>query len=281
MHKDDLETLKAYLKQIESLPKLSHDEETALVLQGQKGDQDAKNRIIEANLRYVIKVALEYSNAAMPLQDLINEGNLGLIHAFDRFDLSKGYRFISYAIWWVKQSILNALHVSGNLIRLPDNKMKSMSKIREIEKKQQNEESIETNVEQFAQELGIEPFLLNRLFNVSAIGSVDAPTSISAENKTSLVDMLEDEQNISPENSLKKTELDESIKFALAQLSEIESQVIVTRFGLFNNAKMTLKELGKQLSLSNERIRQIEKKALGKLSEGENTLFDFWDEKEL
>lgn len=255
-----------YLNEIHKIPMLSREEEYETALKAMNGDEEARNKLVRANLRFVVTIAKKYQSYGLTLMDLINEGNLGLIRAAERFNPSKGYHFISYAVWWIRQSIKYAIQQKSQLIRLPVNKMTELKKLDEEWYENQGiEESSLDNRTGNSEKKEI----LNHLIQISKEHlSLDAPL-VESDDFT-LADGLYDENNQSPFENVEFEQLKKEILISLEQLSERERKIIMLRFGLDGGPVYSLQKIGKMIGLSKERVRQIEKKALRKIRTGKN-----------
>lgn len=266
---DEKDVLSIYLKEINRVPLLDHDEEYQLALRAQKGDEKARERLINANLRFVVAVAKKFQGQGLPLEDLIDEGNIGLLIALDKFEPDKGYHFISYAVWWIRQSIMKAICEKSRAVRLPLNRANELFQIQKAQKNLMHSSgSADVSIEEIAQEAGLEPELVNELLSISRdTVSFDSPVTAGGEATTSkLGDFIEDE-GFGPEELAMQKCLKEDINTVLSTLSDKEREIITLRFGLNNNAPMSLKEIGEIFNLTKERIRQIEKRALERLKQ--------------
>lgn len=258
------QSLDKYLQEIGKLGLISADEEVNLAKRIKEGDQIALEKLTKANLRFVVSVAKQYQNHGLTLGDLINEGNLGLIKAAMRFDEKRGFKFISYAVWWIRQSIMQALAEQSRIVRLPLNRVGSLSRISrtlsELEQKFQREPSNE----EIAEVMGITTDEVSANLKVAGRHiSVDAPFAQGEDG--SLLDVLADANGSSPESQLMIDSLTQEVQRALATLTTRESEVIGLYFGLNNNASMTLEEIGEKFNLTRERVRQIKEKATRRL----------------
>lgn len=266
---DEKDVLSIYLKEINKVPLLDHDEEYQLALRAQKGDEKARERLINANLRFVVAVAKKFQGQGLPLEDLIDEGNIGLLIALDKFEPDKGYHFISYAVWWIRQSIMKAICEKSRAVRLPLNRANELFQIQKAQKNLMHSSgSADVSIEEIAQEAGLEPELVNELLSISRdTVSFDSPVTAGGEATTSkLGDFIEDE-GFGPDELAMQKCLKEDINTVLSTLSDKEREIITLRFGLNNNAPMSLKEIGEIFNLTKERIRQIEKRALERLKQ--------------
>ncbi len=261
----DENVLSLYLKEINKIPLLTRTEEETLARAAAKGEKAAKDKLIRANLRFVVNVAKKYQNQGLPLADLISEGNIGLMNAIERFDVEKGYHFISYAVWWIRQAILKAICEKSRMIRLPLNRANELVQIEKVRKEVQAEGSFRAETQEIARRLDADPDHVAELVNISReLVSLDTP--VYAEKDSSLLgDFVEDRSHQAPEELTVQNSLRADINGVLDTLSRKESEIIQYRFGLNGNRPMSLKEIGGRYRLTKERIRQIEKKALKRL----------------
>jgi RNA polymerase primary sigma factor len=256
--------LDKYLHEIGKYKLLTADEEAELARLIKLGNTDALGRLIKGNLRFVVSVAKQYQNQGLSLSDLINEGNLGLIKAAMRFDETRGFKFISYAVWWIRQSILQALSEKALLIRLPMNKIGSMKKISKTFNLLEQEFQREPTVEEVAFLLNITPENVEEAqVTFSQHVSLDAP--VRGNEEDSLYDVLLNENSASPEDGLLNVSLHKEIERALTVLPDREADIIRYYFGLSGHRQYTLDEIGEEFSLTRERVRQIKEKAIKKL----------------
>lgn len=257
------QSLDKYLHEIGKVDLISAEEEVILAQRIREGDQVALEKLTKTNLRFVVSVAKQYQNQGLTLGDLINEGNLGLIKAAKRFDETKGFKFISYAVWWIRQSILQAIAEQSRIVRLPLNQVGSLSKISKAFSRLEQEYEREPSPEELAETLETTvDKVSDTLSNSGRHVSMDAPFVQGEEN--TLLDVLE---NSDPEtdSTLIDESLSEEIKRSLATLTEREREIIVLFFGLGSNHQLSLEEIGEKFSLTRERVRQIKDKALQRL----------------
>jgi RNA polymerase primary sigma factor len=261
----DVSSLSVYLREINKIPLLTREQEVTLARSAKDGSQDAKDKLIQANLRFVVNVAKKYQNQGLTLSDLISEGNLGLITAVDKFDVEKGYHFISYAVWWIKQSILKAICEKSRMIRLPLNRANELLQIEKVKREIGSNKDGEADIEEIADFLDMDKSRINDLINASKeFVSLETPLS-SDKDANTISDLMEDTKGADPEEVLIDRTLQESIEGVLATLTDKESNVIKYRFGLNGERPHSLKEIGDKYNLTKERIRQIEKKAISRL----------------
>ncbi len=261
----DVSSLSVYLREINKIPLLTREEEVELARRARAGDKEAKDKLIKANLRFVVNVAKKYQNQGLTLSDLISEGNLGLITAVDKFDVDKGYHFISYAVWWIKQSILKAICEKSRMIRLPLNRANELLQIEKVKREIGSNKDGEADIEEIADFLDMDKNRINDLINASRdFVSLETPLS-SDKDANTISDLMEDTKGADPEEILINKTLQESIEEVLSTLTEKESAVIKYRFGLNGERPHSLKEIGDKYNLTKERIRQIEKKAISRL----------------
>jgi RNA polymerase primary sigma factor len=261
----DVSSLSVYLREINKIPLLRRQEEVDLARRAARDDQEAKDKLIKANLRFVVNVAKKYQNQGLTLSDLISEGNLGLITAVDKFDVEKGYHFISYAVWWIKQSILKAICEKSRMIRLPLNRANELLQIEKVKREIGSNKDGEADIEEIADFLDMDKSRINDLINASKeFVSLETPLS-SDKDANTISDLMEDTKGADPEEVLINRTLQSSIEGVLDTLTEKESNVIKYRFGLNGERPHSLKEIGDKYNLTKERIRQIEKKAISRL----------------
>ncbi|HEY0895327.1 MAG TPA: RNA polymerase sigma factor RpoD/SigA [Sphingobacteriaceae bacterium] len=257
------QSLDKYLHEIGKVDLITAEEEVILAQKIREGDQAALERLTKTNLRFVVSVAKQYQNQGLTLGDLINEGNLGLIKAAKRFDETKGFKFISYAVWWIRQSILQAIAEQSRIVRLPLNQVGSLSKISKAFSKLEQEYEREPSPEELADTLETTvDKISDTLSNSGRHVSMDAPFVQGEEN--TLLDVLEN-NDPNTDSTLINESLSEEIKRSLATLTEREREIIVLFFGLSTNHPLSLEEIGEKFNLTRERVRQIKDKALQRL----------------
>ncbi len=264
-YNEDDNILSMYLKEINKIPLLSREEEVEIATKAALGNEAAKKKLIESNLRFVVNVAKKYQNQGLPLIDLINEGNIGLMNAIDRFDVDKGYHFISYAVWWIRQAILKSICEKSRTIRLPLNRANELIQIQKAQKELTSMNGEDPDLFSIAQMTQLNEGHIANLLSISR-DMVSLETPVFTDNNSSeLGDFIEDSDYISPEESVVENALRDDINSVLDTLSMKESEIIEYRFGLNGRHAMSLKEIGDIYNLTKERIRQIEKKALERL----------------
>lgn len=258
------QSLDKYLQEIGKVDLLSPQEEITLAQRIKKGDQKALEKLTKANLRFVVSVAKQYQNQGLSLGDLINEGNLGLIKAAKRFDETRGFKFISYAVWWIRQSILQALAEQSRIVRLPLNRVGALNKIGKAFSTLEQEFEREPSASELAEELDMSLFEVSDTLKISGRHlSMDAPFAQGEDNR--LLDVIQDNRQPTPDSTLMEESLREEVRRALATLSEREAQVIKLYFGLEQEHSLTLEEIGEKFNLTRERVRQIKEKAIRRL----------------
>ncbi len=266
------QSLDKYLQEIGKVDLITSDEEVELAQRIRAGDQIALEKLTKANLRFVVSVAKQYQNHGLTLGDLINEGNLGLIKAAKRFDETRGFKFISYAVWWIRQSIMQALAEQSRIVRLPLNRVGSLNKISktfsELEQKFQREPS----PEELAEVLETTPEEVAANMRISGRHvSMDAPFVNGEEN--GLLDVLENDSEATPDSSLMNDSLRKEVQRALSTLTQREADVISYYFGLNGEQPLTLEEIGEKYNLTRERVRQIKEKATRRLRHSSRSNF--------
>jgi RNA polymerase primary sigma factor len=255
-----------YLKEINRIPLLTREEEDTAARDAARGNRAAQHTLVNANLRFVVNVAKKYQGQGLPLEDLISEGNIGLLNAIERYDVDKGYHFISYAVWWIRQSILKAICEKSRMIRLPMNRANELVQIEKARKcVQEGSGNGEAEINEIARLLSMEPELVADLTNISReLVSLESPVYDEKDSST-LGDFIEDENYLSPERYAVDSALHDDIEMVLNTLQPKEADILRFRFGLGETPAMSLKEIGDHFNLTKERIRQIEKKALLRL----------------
>jgi len=258
------QSLDKYLQEIGKVDLLTPDEEVELAKRIKDGDQIALEKLTKANLRFVVSVAKQYQNQGLSLGDLINEGNLGLIKAAQRFDETRGFKFISYAVWWIRQSILQALAEQSRIVRLPLNRVGSLNKISKTFSELEQKYEREPSPEELAEVLDVTTAEVVDTMKISGRHvSMDAPFVQGEEN--SLLDVLENDSEETPDSGLMNDSLRKEVQRALSTLTQREADVITLYFGLNGEHAMTLEEIGEKFNLTRERVRQIKEKAIRRL----------------
>ncbi len=257
-------SLSRYLEEIGNYEPLPPVREVELAQKIHKNDQIALEELVKANLRFVVSVAKDYQGQGLPLTDLINEGNLGLIKAAGRFDETRGFKFISYAVWWIRQSILQALAEHSRIVRLPLNRVGTISKITKTAEKLEAEIERSPNEEEIGRQLEMTPDEVIDAMRISRRHhSLNAP--FRDGDKNSLIDVIKDENQSSPDEPLMNDSLKDEIRQSLDTLKERERQVIKMYFGIERDYALTLNEIGEEFNLTRERVRQIKEKAIRRL----------------
>ena len=262
----DNEVLSTYLKAIDKIPLLTYEEEYDLALNAKNGDKKARERLINSNLRFVVSVAKKFRGQGIPLEDLINEGNIGLMTAVDKFEPEKGYHFISYAVWWVRQAILKALAEQSRPVRLPLNRSNELIQIvRAKNELLKSGENSDPSAEDIAEKTGLERNLVKSLMDITReMISFDSPIKGDEEGDSSYFDFVEDKSQ-TPEEDVVNHMMEKDVRSLLGVLGDKERDIIEKRYGFNGREPMSLKAIGDEYNLTKERIRQIEKSALEKL----------------
>ena len=260
----EIASLDKYLQEIGKVELITADEEVELAQRIRQGDRIALEKLTKANLRFVVSVSKQYQNQGLSLPDLINEGNLGLIKAAQRFDETRGFKFISYAVWWIRQSILQALAEQSRIVRLPLNKIGSINKINKTYAKLEQEFEREPNAEEIAEVLDLtEAEVKESMKNAGRHVSMDAPLVQDEDNN--MYDVLKSDEVVTPETELLYESLRKEIDRAISTLTQREADVDRLYFGLNGSHPMTLEEIGEKFDLTRERVRQIKEKAIRRL----------------
>jgi RNA polymerase primary sigma factor len=253
-----------YLEQINKIPLLNREMENKLARAARNGDEKAKEKLIKANLRFVVSIAKKYQTSGISLLDLINEGNMGLIKAAEKFDPDRGYHFISYAVWWIRQAIILAISQKTSLIRLPLNRTADMQKIERVHNKLENKLGREPTPGEIAEELDMNDEEIQHLRNISQ-DYISLDATYGDSDDTSILSMVEDSRIESPDKKILDESLHDALNGVLNTLTSSEKEIIKMRFGLDGHKPMSLQQIGEKFKLSKERIRQIEKKAIRRL----------------
>ena len=261
------DSVRLYLREIGKIPLLNSEEELALAQKVVAGDKKAKDKMAEANMRLVVSIAKRYSGRGLDLLDLIQEGNTGLLRAVEKFDPDKGFKFSTYATWWIRQAITRAIADQARTIRIPVHMVETINKLLRTQRRMTQELNREPSIEELAKELEMEPEKVEYVIKIKQdITSLDAGVGRDeGEDDSVLGDFIEDEDSATPEESAANQLLKEQVQGVLSSLSEREQKIIKMRFGLENGKSHTLEEVGQEFAVTRERIRQIEAKALAKL----------------
>jgi len=256
--------VRMYLKEIGKVSLLDTEKELELAKRMFEGDQKAKDALVEANLRLVVSIAKRHSGKGLTFLDLIQEGNLGLLKAVEKFDYRKGYKFSTYATWWIRQAITRAIADQARTIRIPVHMVETIHKVSRVSRKLLQELGHEASVEEIANEMGVNPEKVREIMKI-ALDPVSLEMPIGEEEDSHLGDFIRDEETPSPSDAVSQTMLKEQLVKVLHTLTPREEQVLMLRFGLQDGRMRTLEEVGKEFNITRERIRQIEAKALRKL----------------
>lgn len=266
---DDIsdDSVRLHLREIGKIPLLSAEEELALAQRVVAGDKRAKDKMAEANMRLVVSIAKRYSGRGLDFLDLIQEGHTGLLRAVEKFDPDKGFKFSTYATWWIRQAITRAIADQARTIRIPVHMVETINKLLRTQRRMTQELNREPTIEELAKELEMEPEKVEYVIKIKQdISSLDAGVGRDGEDEDSVLgDFIEDEDSQTPEESASNQLLKEQVQSVLGTLSEREQKIIKMRFGLENGKSHTLEEVGQEFAVTRERIRQIEAKALAKL----------------
>ena len=261
------DSVRLYLREIGKIPLLNTEEELALAKKVVAGDKRAKDKMAEANMRLVVSIAKRYSGRGLDFLDLIQEGNTGLLRAVEKFDPDKGFKFSTYATWWIRQAITRAIADQARVIRIPVHMVETINKLLRTQRRMTQDLNREPTIEELAKELEMEPEKVEYVIKIKQdIQSLDAGVGRDGEEEdSSLQDFIEDEESATPEESATTQLLKEQVQSVLSTLSDREQKIVRMRFGLDNGKSHTLEEVGQEFAVTRERIRQIEAKALAKL----------------
>jgi len=261
------DSVRLYLREIGKIPLLNAEEELALAQKVVAGDKRAKDKMAEANMRLVVSIAKRYSGRGLDFLDLIQEGNTGLLRAVEKFDPDKGFKFSTYATWWIRQAITRAIADQARVIRIPVHMVETINKLLRTQRRMTQELNREPTIEELAKELEMEPEKVEYVIKIKQdIQSLDAGVGRDGEDEDSVLqDFIEDEDSATPEESATTQLLKEQVQSVLSTLSDREQKIVRMRFGLDNGKSHTLEEVGQEFAVTRERIRQIEAKALAKL----------------
>lgn len=262
--KESTDPVRQYLREIGKVPLLNAEEEVELAKRYEKEEKFAKDKLTESNLRLVVSIAKKYIGRGLSLLDLIQEGNQGLIRAVEKYDWRKGYKFSTYATWWIRQAITRAIADQARTIRIPVHMVETINKLYRISRKLMQELGREPTPEEIAEEAELEPDRVREIFKIAQqVASLEAP--VGEDKESFLGDFIPDEETLSPVDQASKQLLKDHLDEVLSTLSDREAKVLKLRFGLDGSKQMTLEEVGKVFGVTRERIRQIEAKALRKL----------------
>jgi RNA polymerase primary sigma factor len=261
------DSVRLYLREIGKIPLLTAEEELALAKKVVSGDKRSKDKMAEANMRLVVSIAKRYSGRGLDFLDLIQEGNTGLLRAVEKFDPEKGFKFSTYATWWIRQAITRAIADQARTIRIPVHMVETINKLLRTQRRMTQELNREPSIEELAKELEMEPEKVEYVMKIKQdITSLDAGVGRDGDDEDSVLrDFIEDEDSATPEESAASQLLKEQVQSILSTLSDREQKIIKMRFGLENGKSHTLEEVGQEFAVTRERIRQIEAKALAKL----------------
>lgn len=261
------DSVRLYLREIGKIPLLNAEEELALAQRVVAGEKKAKDKMAEANMRLVVSIAKRYSGRGLDFLDLIQEGNTGLLRAVEKFDPDKGFKFSTYATWWIRQAITRAIADQARTIRIPVHMVETINKLLRTQRRMTQELNREPTIEELAKELEMEPEKVEYVMKIKQdITSLDAGVGRDGDDEDSVLrDFIEDEDSATPEESAASQLLKEQVQSILSTLSDREQKIIKMRFGLENGKSHTLEEVGQEFAVTRERIRQIEAKALAKL----------------
>ena len=267
------DSVRLYLREIGKVPLLTVDEEQELAKRAAEGDKKAKDRMVEANMRLVVSIAKRYTGRGLDFLDLIQEGNTGLLRAVEKFDPEKGFKFATYATWWIRQAITRAIADQARTIRIPVHMVETINKILRTSRKMTQELNREPTIEELAKEMDMEPEKIENALRIKQdIASLDQSVGRDGDDEDSVLgDFVEDEERVSPEDSAANQILKEQLAQIISTLSDREQKIIKLRFGIGGGRPHTLEEVGAEFSVTRERIRQIEAKALSKLRKHKDT----------
>jgi len=275
------DSVRLYLREIGKIPLLSAEEEMELARRIIEGDKKAKDKMAEANMRLVVSIAKRYSGRGLDFLDLIQEGNTGLLRAVEKFDPDKGFKFSTYATWWIRQAITRAIADQARTIRIPVHMVETINKLLRTQRRMTQELNREPTIEELSKELDMEPEKIEYVIKIKQdISSLDAGVGRDGEDDDSVLqDFIVDEDTVSPEDSASNQLLKEQVQDMLSSLSDREQKIVRMRFGLDNGKNHTLEEVGQEFAVTRERIRQIEAKALAKLRKHKDAkkLYEYLD----
>ncbi len=258
-----------YLNDISRHGLLTAEEEADLARRIRQGDSDALEKLVSSNLRFVVSVAKQYQNQGLPLSDLINEGNLGLMRAAYKFDETRGFKFISYAVWWIRQAIMQSIVEQSRIIRLPVSKIGAYTKITKAFQQFEQEYQREPDVEELMEMLGMTKEEIEEYFRINSY-TLSTDMKVHSSEDVSLHETLYDKDSLTVEDQLMQKNVENQLNVALSNLTERESEIITSYFGLNGKTPMTLEEIGEKFNLTRERVRQIKEKCIQRLKESTN-----------
>ena len=267
------DSVRLYLREIGKIPLLTQEEEQELAQKAAKGNKKAKDKMVEANMRLVVSIAKRYSGRGLDFLDLIQEGNTGLLRAVEKFDPDKGFKFSTYATWWIRQAITRAIADQARTIRIPVHMVETINKVLRASRKLTGELNREPTIEEIAKEMDMDVEKVDYVMRIKQdIASLDQSVGKDGDDEDSVLgDFVEDEDRVSPEDSAANQMLKEQLADIISTLSEREQKIIKLRFGIGGGRPHTLEEVGAEFSVTRERIRQIEAKALSKLRKNKDT----------
>jgi RNA polymerase primary sigma factor len=260
----DSESVDRYLLDISRKELLSAEEEADLARRSREGDIDALDKLVQANLRFVVSVAKQYQNQGLSLNDLINEGNLGLIRAAQKFDETRGFKFISYAVWWIRQAMSQAIIEQSKIIRIPTGKVQNFSRINKAFQMLEQEYMRDPSIEDVMQKTGLSEEDINEYLK-NIISTVSTDAGIGEDGEMTYGDTLHDDSHLAPEEEMMRTSVEGMLANMLATLDDREKEIVTLYFGLGGNDTHTLEEIGEKLNLTRERVRQIKERCLDRL----------------
>ena len=254
----DSDSIKSYLSEINKIPLLTDVEEQEIALKAQQGDAKSREKLVVSNLKFVVSVAKQYQNYGLLFEDLVNEGNLGLIKASERFDPSRGFKFISYAVWWIRQTILESIANNGKSIRIPGNQISFIQKINKCSKEFEQYNDREPTEEEIAEIMDEDVYKISMLLrNNNKISSLDASLGDDSEDTFSLYDVISFKEENNIDQSIDKDSLAKDIESVMSTINPRQKEIVGMYFGIMGYPKMTLEEIGEYFSLTRERVRQI------------------------
>ncbi len=254
----DSDSIKSYLSEINKIPLLTNEEELELAEKAQQGDKRAREKLVISNLKFVVSVAKQYQNYGLLFEDLINEGNIGLIKASERFDPSRGFKFISYAVWWIRQTILESISNNGKSIRIPGNQISFIQKINKCSKEFEQYNDREPTEEELAEIMDEDVYKISMLLrNNNKVISLDAPLGEESEDSFNLYDLISANEENNVDHSMDRDSLATDIESVMSTVNPRQREIIGMYFGIMGYPKMTLEEIGEYFSLTRERVRQV------------------------